>query len=370
MKKIVICGGHLTPALALIEELKEQKPSPQIYFFGRKYATEGSKNISAEYQQIKKLGINFYEITSGRLQRRWTRYTIPSLLKIPVGFTQSLIYLLKIRPHLIVSFGGYLSLPVVLAGWLLGIDSISHEQASIGGLASRINSQVARKIFLAWPQSEKYFDRSKCQVIGNLDRKSLFKKTCRDKKIKSFLEKAENLILVAGGNQGSHFLNQLIFNSLLLHTPYFLLHQLGTANLGDDRLKAKSIRWPKYLGVPYIDPEDFGAVLAKAKLVISRSGANTVWELAMLAKPAILVPLPISGEGEQMANARILEKAGMATIINQEILTPKLLSEKIDKMMKDLPFYQKAADVFAKSLPQNAAQKFSQYIEYSLNPSP
>lgn len=367
MKKITICGGHLTPALALIEKLKEQKPSPQIHFFGRKYATEGSKNISAEYQQIKKLGIKFYEITAGRLQRRWTRYTIPSLLKIPVGFIKSLIYLLKIRPHMIISFGGYLSPPVVLAGWLLGIDSISHEQTSVPGLAARINSLMVKKIFLSWAESEKYFDHDKCEVIGNLNRKSLLKKNCRDKRINLFLRKVKNLIVVAGGNQGSHFLNQLIFNSQILNTQFSILHQLGTVNFDGDHQKAKTIKHPNYLAIPYIDPEDFGAILSQAKLVISRSGANTVWELATLGKPAILVPLPISGEGEQMENARILEKAGMAIMIDQDKLTPQVLIESIEKMMKGLPKIQKSADAFAKSLPQNAVHKLSGYIKDALN---
>src|SRR3990167_7554123 len=106
MKKVAICGGHLTPTLALIEELRKKK-AIEIIFFGRKYATEGSKSLSAEYQTIKNLSIDFYPILAGRLQRKFTKYTIPALLKIPIGFLQSVVYLIKIRPSLVVSFGGY-----------------------------------------------------------------------------------------------------------------------------------------------------------------------------------------------------------------------------------------------------------------------
>ena len=107
MKKIVICGGHLTPALALIEKLESHK-RPEIVFFGRKKTTARSQNSSLEYEIAKKHQIKFYSINAGKLQRKFTRYTLLWLVKIPVGFIQSFIYLLLERPNLVVSFGGYL----------------------------------------------------------------------------------------------------------------------------------------------------------------------------------------------------------------------------------------------------------------------
>src|SRR3990167_10163673 len=195
MKKIVVCGGHLTPALALIEKFENDK-NYKILFFGRKYATEGSKSLSAEYRVITQKGIHFWVIESCRLQRKFTRFTISSLLKIPLGFLESFIFLLFVRPSLIVSFGSYLSVPIVFSGWLLGIDTIAHEQSIVPGLATKINSIFAKKLFLSWPQTLSYFQKEKCQVIGNLVRKSLFKTNAKSRAVKQFLNKSKKLILI------------------------------------------------------------------------------------------------------------------------------------------------------------------------------
>ncbi|OGD93178.1 hypothetical protein A2697_01350 [Candidatus Curtissbacteria bacterium RIFCSPHIGHO2_01_FULL_41_44] len=367
MKKIVVCGGHFTPALALIEQLEGHKSSPnkeEIIFFGRKFATEGSKSFSAEYQTTLKKNIKFYSITAARLQRKYSRYTIPSLAKLPCGFLQSLILLIVIRPNLIVSFGGYLSLPVVFCGWLLGIDSITHEQAIIPGLATRINSLFVKKIFLSWPQTQKYFNNAKSEVIGNLIRGSLFKTEVNNPRIRKFLEKSgkNKLIFVTGGNQGSHFLNKLIFESQDLFKNYAILHQIGTANFAGDHQSAKAIKNKNYLSDEYIEPDNIGPIMKNALLVIARSGANTVWELAILAKPAILVPLPIAAQGEQVENAKILKNAGSAIVINQSDLTTKTLKDTLEKMFTNLEKFQKPAKNFQKTLPKDASRKLSNYI--------
>ena len=218
--KVVLCGGHLTPALAVIEGLEKNK-NLKLIFFGRKYATEGNKTLSAEFSTVTKKNIKFYEITAGRLQRKFTRFTIISLLKTPIGFLQSFIFLLHVRPNIIVSFGGYLSLPVVFGGWLLGIRSITHEQATVPGIASKLNSLFVDKTYLTWTESQSFFDIEKSEVIGNLTRKSLFNSSISDK-IKKFINSPKNIIFIMGGNQGSHFINQLIFKSL--PKPFCSLH--------------------------------------------------------------------------------------------------------------------------------------------------
>ena len=213
MKKIVISGGHLSPALSLIDKLNGQKDL-EIIYFGRKLSTEGTKNYSAEYLVIKEKGIKFIAITAGRLQRKFTRYTFYSLLKFPIGFLQTFFHLLTIRPALIVSFGGYLSTPVVFCGWLLGIGSVTHEQAVIPGLATKINSLFVKRIFLSWQESKKYFPDSKSEVIGNLVRGSIYKTKAKSKIISNFLIKSKNLIYITGGNQGSHIINKVILGAL------------------------------------------------------------------------------------------------------------------------------------------------------------
>jgi UDP-N-acetylglucosamine--N-acetylmuramyl-(pentapeptide) pyrophosphoryl-undecaprenol N-acetylglucosamine transferase len=358
MKKIAICGGHLTPALALIEKLEVEK-GIEIIFFGRMYTAEGTKNQSAEYKIISGKNIKFVALTAGRLQRKFTRHSFGAIAKIPVGFFQSLYFLLTNRPTVVVSFGGYVSLPVVFSAWLLGIKSVTHEQSTVPGLANRINALFCDRVLLAWPKSQDYFKGKKTEVIGNLIRSDVYKTAGATKKINDFISKTSNLIFVTGGNQGSHFINKLILASLPKLFNYHVVHQVGTVNYKGDFEKASEIAADNYLPVDYLTNADFGAVLNKATIVISRSGANTVWELATLAKPAILIPLPISAANEQLENAKILEEAGVAIIINQSAAEPKALLDKINLIEKDYQNYKNHAREFSKKIPQNAAQKLT-----------
>jgi UDP-N-acetylglucosamine--N-acetylmuramyl-(pentapeptide) pyrophosphoryl-undecaprenol N-acetylglucosamine transferase len=144
-KSIFITGGHITPAIAIIDTLTTRS-DVQVVFIGRKYAMEQDKQASAEYELIAAKQIRFLPITTGRLQRSFTGQTIPSLLKIPVGFVQSFIYCLRERPKLVVSFGGYIALPVAYAAWILRIPVITHEQTLVAGLANKLIALVARRV--------------------------------------------------------------------------------------------------------------------------------------------------------------------------------------------------------------------------------
>lgn len=365
MKRILIVGGHLTPALALIEELQKNK-EVQILFIGRKLASEGSKAISAEYTQVKNKKIKFLNLTSGRLQRKLTRHTFFSLLKIPVGFVQSFFFQLLERPNLVVSFGGYLSLPVIFCAWLLAVRSITHEQASIGGLANRLNSLFVEKIFVSWGQTSPYFPKSKTELIGNLCRSAIFKKSAKSKMLAQFLNKEGKLIYVTGGNQGSHIINKFIFNNLEIFSKFKVLHGVGTLNFQGDFDNAKKIKRQNYMAVDFIGDDDIGAVLNSAHIVISRAGANTVWELATLAKVAILIPLPIAASSEQEANANILKKAGSTVLINQDDVTSVKIKNVLKEITTNYPKYQKAATNFSKTIPHDASSKLAQYIVKTL----
>lgn len=353
MKKILLTGGHLTPALALLDELEKEKDI-KLYFIGRKYATENSKNVAAEFSIITKRNINFYALTTGRLQRKFTKYTIPSLLKIPAGFVQSFYYLLTLRPNIVVSFGGYISPPVVIGAWILGIPSITHEQSIIPGLANKINSIFAKKVLLTWQETKKYFPRA--TVIGNPIRKLVFEKNTKNNKIKEFLKGSNKIIYVTGGSLGSHFINNLIFESLETIKGYKIIHQVGSLNHKGDLDKALKIENPNYLALDYVGQDCIGYILDNATFIISRSGANTVWEIALIGKPSILIPLPIAASGEQLANAKILERQGSSIVINQSEATPRLLQESIETIETNLTRFQNNALKLKKSLPRNSAK--------------
>lgn len=335
--KIVITGGHLAPAMAVISEL-EQREDWEIYFIGRKHTIEGDKTPSVESKIIPQLGIKFFSISTGRLQRRFTRYTIPSLLKIPLGFFQSLWLLLKIRPHLICSFGGYVSVPVVMAAWLFRIRILTHEQTVVFGLASKINSVFADKIAVSFPESIKYFSKKKMVLTGNPIREEIFK-TKKPGWFPNTQSISRPLLYVTGGNQGSHLLNKTVSEILPeLLRYYTVIHQAGARDY--DLLKKQSNN-EHYSLLSYIHPEEVGWVLNKADLIISRSGANTVCEIAALGKPAIFIPIPWSYQNEQMKNAQMLVEAGTSEILLQSELNGSNLLAKIKQMTDNLEQYQK-----------------------------
>ena len=175
--KIVICGGHLSPALSLLEVMPKHV---EVIFIGRKYVFEKEKVLSLEYKVVKEKNIPFYPLTTGRFQRKFTLETIPSLLKFPIGFFQSITILRKEKPNVVVGVGGYISLPVCLAALLLGIPVVIHEQTQEAGFANKLISHFARKVCISWESSRKFFPEKKIVLTGNPIRKE-FRITNSDK---------------------------------------------------------------------------------------------------------------------------------------------------------------------------------------------
>lgn len=362
-KKIVITGGHLTPALAVIEEL-EKKKDWQIYFLGRQYASEAEKTPSMEAELLEGRPLTFIPLITGRVRRHWDRHTLFSYLKIPLGFFHALAWLMRIRPHLILSFGGYVSVPVVLAGWLMRIPILNHEQTAVYGLASQFNRFFANQIAVSWLESEKHFPQKKVVFTGNPIRKKIL---TFDQKIWSVFDFEKNLPLLffTGGNQGSHVINRTVgeaIRDLLKDNNVFI--QVGhlTTHGDFEWLEEKREKLPPTLKKrfhlkKYLDDQEMGTFLNKADVVVSRAGANIVTELAALGKPALLIPLPYASADEQTKNAQILVKAGTAEILNQDQLTPLKLRKQIQTMMKNLGQYQKKTPQAKKLVQLEAAEK-------------
>lgn len=343
--KVVVIGGHLSPAYALIKEL--QKRGHTIYFFGRKTAIEGEKALSFEYEQITKLGVPFIAITSGRLQRRFTFHTIPSLLKIPYGFFQSTAKLFQIKPDVIIGFGGYLSVPVILAGFLLGIKSITHEQTRKLGLANKINKSFVKRIAVSFEETLKETG-SKGTLTGNPIRSEVFETRLKNAALKKFLMQKGIKLFVTGGAQGSHKINLLIEENLeQLLGKYLILHQVGRSTTYDDyghlnelRSRLNSDLQSKYFVCEYVEPQDIGGVLSGVDLVISRAGANITQELLLLGKKAILIPILFASNLEQLDNAKMLVGKNLAKIISEDQLGTADLIYLIDQVLKFKPVNQ------------------------------
>ena len=206
----------------------------QIFFVGRKYPLEGDKAVSLEYRIIEKLGIPFFELTTGRFQRRFTRYTISSLFKIPLGLIQSFFVIKKTSPDLILSFGGYLALPIVLTGWFLKIPIVTHEQTMSPGLANKLIAFLAQKICLSWPETPKNFPKKKAVLTGNPIRKEIFNYQLSIINYQ-LSEKKLPLIYITGGSLGAHSINKVVMQILpKLLKKYRIIHQCGDSQAYQD----------------------------------------------------------------------------------------------------------------------------------------
>ncbi|MCX6794276.1 MAG: UDP-N-acetylglucosamine--N-acetylmuramyl-(pentapeptide) pyrophosphoryl-undecaprenol N-acetylglucosamine transferase [Candidatus Gottesmanbacteria bacterium] len=362
---IVITGGHITPAIALIDALKVKNDST-VVFIGRKHAIEGSREPSFEYQLIKEKGIRFVSITTGRLQRQFTRHTIPSLLKIPIGCIQAYIYCFKEHPSLIVSFGGYVGLPVAVAGWLCRIPVITHEQTRVAGLANRIIARIAKRVCVTFPETVGHFPKGKAVYTGLPMRSALF--TPPKKAPFSLDIQQYPLMYVTGGGTGAQSLNRLLFPILpALLREHSIVHQVGDTSLPE----AQKIRAAlpteykdRYVVQSYIPLPALSWVLSHTSLVLGRSGANTVMELAALGKVALLVPLPWSGGNEQQENAIWLASYGGAIVLNQNELTPRLFEKKIETVWANIRSLQLRADACASGIPRNGTERLLTEIEH------
>ncbi len=341
--KILITGTHFTPAQAVIEELKKDK-NLDIVYVGRKYTQEGDRSISQESQILPKIGVKFVPIITGRLQRLFTRYTIPSILKIFIGVVQSLYIVIREQPDIVLSFGGYVAVPTVISAWFLSIPIIIHEQTLVSGLSNTISSAFASEILVSFPDN-KSFDPDKTVLTGNPLRRDLFSSVKNSNFVEIInLAKVEKLplVLITGGNQGSHIINQTVYNCLEdLNKIACVIHQTGDSKFNDyGKLNGKRnslIHPQRYVAVKWIDGLDMGFIFKNADLAISRAGINTLLESAYFGIPTLVIPITYLYKNEQMVNAKYFESMGLTKILPQLKLTPQALVININEMVRNLP---------------------------------
>lgn len=365
-------GGHFAPALAVIHAMPK---TWDVLLIGRKYAFEADRTISLEYKTAQSLGIPFRGLTTARLQRKFTRYTLSSFLKIPVGFYDAIAILREYKPDLVLSFGGYVSVPVVIAAALLRIPIVVHEQTLRAGLSNKIATHFAHAICISWEQSSAYFPKGKTVLTGNPLRIDMMHK-------KDFFvhhdispsDAALPLLYITGGSLGSHPINELIVPCLeKLLQKFVIVHQTGDAKeYGDfDQLSKKRDAFSphlqkRYILTKFVDPYELGSILQKASLVVARSGINTVSEMLYFGKPTLFIPLPISAGNEQLENALFFKKQGLGEVFTQDSLTSEKLYEHIISMVAHKDRYEKNAKLTKQLLYTDAAINILSVCEKAL----
>lgn len=367
---ILFTGGHLTPALATIDVLNKHHPEWKVIFIGRMQALEDDIDISEEYRLITERKIEFLPITTGRFSQD-KRLLLWSLVKLLFGIVQAGIYILKVQPSVVVSFGGYIALPVAVSSWILRVPFITHEQTHKAGLTNKLIGRFAQRICVSFESSLPYFPRNKTVFTGLPIREELFEKQTAP--TRNYSEKLPT-IYITGGNSGAQSMNDLLFQSIpLLVQTYIIIHQTGRRSYG----KAQKLRdsLPRslqqhYSIEPFFNTRMLSWILKNVDLVIGRSGANTVTELALLGKIALFIPLPWSANNEQEENAQMLVEAGSAEIISQKTLTPDTLKLSIDRMLHEKKQRDTHATFLQKRIKRDGARSFMNVIEEQLVSSP
>lgn len=339
--KILITGGHFAPAFAVIEELKKDNT---IVFVGRKYALEGDSSESFEFITISQLGIPFYNLKTGRVQRKFTKHTIPSLLKIPSGILEAYFLIKKINPDIVLTFGGYVGFPISIASFFLKIPIVLHEQTQDAGLSNKIISHFADKICISFATSRKYFPESKTILTGNPVRKEIFE---YDNELN--IPKNLKIIYITGGSTGSHFINSLVFDNLpKLLGKYIVIHQTGESGEFQDFKKLKIYKESlapelrkRYILKKFISISEIGWIYKNSSLVVARSGINTICEILALSKRCLLIPLPHGQSLEQLKNSILVKKSGLGDYIEQNKMDNDLFIQKINFMLENEKLYKK-----------------------------
>lgn len=346
--KIIITGGHPSPAIAFVEKIREDYPNIEIIFLGKKFDTSDNKSLSFEYKELSHYPLKYINFTSGRITRILSIANIFGLFGFLWGLIKAFYILIRHRPNFVMSFGSYIALPVCTAAYILHIKVYTHEQTIAPGLSNRIIALFAKKVFISFKESANFFPNKNVIYSGNLLRKQIYN---FESKIELFAENVnQNLpcVYITGGSLGSHSINLHVENIIKkLLTRYVVIHQTGDVSEFADfeklsRLKAGLAPNPanNYILKKHISSEEIGPVYKKANLVICRAGANTVFELVALLKPSILIPLPWSANNEQIKHAEKLANLGCCEIFFQNEKSEKLF-ELIEKTITNLNFYEK-----------------------------
>ena len=322
-------GGHVLPALAVVDELRRCDDLDDIVWIG---SADGVERTAAGTA-----GIPFVPIPTGKLRRYLSLRNVTDVARVPLGIFRAHRALRRFQPDVVLSTGGFVSVPTVIAA--VGIAPVvTHEQTAILGLATRINARFATALVVSYEQTATQARKihRNVAVTGNPVRTWLA--SGDRKRGLAFMGFTPDLpvVLVTGGARGASPINQRVASllpELLERTQIY--HQTGPASANADAVALRSRRetWPEPLRGRYQIVEFIGDELAEiyaaTDVVIGRAGAGTVAELAYLGMPAILIPLPGAGGDEQMANARTLGDAGAALVIPQHEATPTKLQEEV-----------------------------------------
>lgn len=350
-KKILITGGgsggHISAATAILDGIKAIYPNTlkQVLYVGSNLGMVGEKgSISLEEKLVGATDTPYISIRAGKLQRYMSRDTIKLLFGVFGGIIDSWKVIRSFKPDLIISTGGFVTVPICLVGWLLKIPIYIHEQTAAVGLTNKISARFAKRVYTSFPQSKQFFPKEKVLHVGNAVREKVLQTDGKGEvvdAIKKMINKkaTKPIILVTGGGQGSHKINITIRSMLrYLVEEFQIILQTGDNQVYKDYqiLKTDWRRLPanlqdSFFPTKYISADEIGFAFANADFHIGRAGANFVYEIGVTRLPSIFIPIPWVTHNEQEKNAQTLVDIGLAKILPEGELSPERLFSEIKK---------------------------------------
>lgn len=331
-KKIVLTGGgtagHVTPNIAMLPRLREM--GYDISYIGTYDGIE-KKLIEAE-------GIPYHGISSGKLRRYFSLRNFTDPFRVIKGFRQAKKLMKELKPDVVFSKGGFVSVPVVLAAQKRKIPVVIHESDMTPGLANKIALPKATRVCCNFPETAKTFPEGVATVTGTPIRQELFQGNAANGRALCHFGEEKPVLLIIGGSTGSASVNNAIWDALEeLLKSYYVIHITGQGKA--DKTKDGT---PGYIQFEYVKAE-LADLFAAADVVISRAGANAICELLALRKPNILIPLPLEqSRGDQILNAESFEKSGYSKVLIEKDLTRESLLQTVKEVMDQREKYQQA----------------------------
>ncbi len=322
MKKIVLTGGgsagHVTPNIALLPAL--QKAGFEITYMGSYDGIE--KKLIGDFD------IPYVGISTGKFRRYLDIKNLTDPFRVIKGFSEARKYFKSNRPDVVFSKGGFVSVPVVRAAASLHIPCIIHESDMTPGLANKLCLSAAQKICCNFPETLKLLPAEKAVLTGSPIRAELSQGSRLAGLNLCGFSANDPVIMVMGGSLGAANVNKAVRDALpKLLTDFQVVHLCGKGKMDNLLLNT-----PRYKQFEYVKAE-LKDLFAMADIVISRAGANAICELLALKKPNILIPLPSSSSrGDQLLNARSFEAQGFSIVLNEDDLTPELLTDKVHEL--------------------------------------
>lgn len=339
-------GGSATPVLAVAQELQRLRPAVRFLYVG----TRGGPEEALARAQ----GLPYRGISTGKLRRYWDRRNLEDPWRVLAGVWESYALARSFRPRLAFAAGGYAAVPPVVAARLAGARVVLHQQDVEPGLANRLLVPFAQRITVSLPSSLEHFPPGRTSVTGNPVRSEILAADPARAIVPLGLDPTRPIVVATGGGTGALGLNRLVAAA----APRLVEHCQVVHLSGRGRAVPAATSSPAYRQIEFL-VQEMPHLLAAATLVISRAGMGTLAELAALARPTILVPMPAS---HQWANARAFQARGAAEVLDQDALDPDALADRVLALLADASRRERLGRALAESLPRTAATSIAEVL--------